>query len=119
MEPNFSTSILFAKFSKVYKIQRKIKGTGIIQSVNRAVYGLDDWGSVPGRGSRRIFSPHRRIQTGSGATQPPIQWVLGELFSGVKRPEHEADHCPPSSVEVKNAWSYTSTLQYVNGVELN
>jgi len=55
MEPNFSTSILFAKFSKVYKIQRKIKGTGIIQSVNRAVYGLDDWGSVPGRGKDGFF----------------------------------------------------------------
>jgi hypothetical protein len=27
---------------------------------------------------------------------------------GVKRPGHEADHSPPSNVEVKNAWSYTS-----------
>jgi hypothetical protein len=25
----------------------------------------------------------------------------------------EADHLPPSSSEVKKAWSYTSTLQYV------
>jgi hypothetical protein len=25
----------------------------------------------------------------------------------------EADHPPPSSAEVKNAWSYTSTFQYV------
>jgi hypothetical protein len=25
----------------------------------------------------------------------------------------EADHSPPSSAEVKNAWSYTSTPQYV------
>jgi hypothetical protein len=32
---------------------------------------------------------------------------------GVKRPWREADHSPPSNAEVKNAWSYTSTPQYV------
>jgi hypothetical protein len=31
---------------------------------------------------------------------------------GVKRPGHAADHSPPSSAEVKNAWSYTSTPLY-------
>jgi len=30
----------------------------------------------------------------------------------LKRPRIEADHSPPSSVEVKNVWSYTSTPQY-------
>jgi len=35
-----------------------------------------------------------------GPTQPPIQWMLGA--------EHEADHSPPSSAKVKNAWSYAS-----------
>jgi hypothetical protein len=44
-----------------------------------------------------------------GPTQPPIQWVPGALSLGVKRPGREADHSPPSSAEVKNAWSYTST----------
>jgi len=28
---------------------------------------------------------------------------------GIKRPGREADHSPPSSAEVKNAWRYTST----------
>jgi hypothetical protein len=32
---------------------------------------------------------------------------------GVKRPGLEADHLPPSSAEIRNAWSYTSTLHYV------
>jgi hypothetical protein len=27
--------------------------------------------------------------------------------------QHEADHSSPSAAEVKNAWSYTSTLPYV------
>jgi hypothetical protein len=47
-----------------------------------------------------------------GPTQPPIQWVPGVLSLRVKRPGREADHSPPSSAEVKNAWSYTSTPQY-------
>jgi hypothetical protein len=46
-------------------------------------------------------------------TQPLIQWVLGALSLGVKRPGREADYSPPSSAEVKNAWSYTSAPLYV------
>jgi hypothetical protein len=42
-------------------------------------------------------------------TQHPIQWVPGALSLGVKRPRREADHSPPSSAEVKNAWRYTFT----------
>jgi hypothetical protein len=33
----------------------------------------------------------------------------GTVTPGVKWPGREADHSPPSSVEVKNAWRYTST----------
>jgi hypothetical protein len=32
---------------------------------------------------------------------PPIQWVPGALFLGVKRPVREADHSLPSGSEVK------------------
>jgi hypothetical protein len=42
-------------------------------------------------------------------TQPPIQWLPGVLSLGVKPPGREADHSPPSSAVVKNAWSHTST----------
>jgi hypothetical protein len=38
-----------------------------------------------------------------------IQGVPGALSVGVKRPGREANHSPPSSAEVKNAWSYAST----------
>jgi hypothetical protein len=34
-------------------------------------------------------------------TQPPIQWVPGDLSLGVERPGSDADHSPPSSAEVK------------------
>jgi hypothetical protein len=47
-----------------------------------------------------------------GPIQPPIQWVPAVVSPGVKRPWREADHSPPSNVEVKNAWRYTSTPQY-------
>jgi hypothetical protein len=55
------------------------------------------------------FSLHHRVQTGSGAQ--PSSYPVGTIcFTlGVKRPECEADHSPPSSAEVKNACSYTST----------
>jgi hypothetical protein len=43
-------------------------------------------------------------------TQFPIRKVLGVLHTGTERPESEADHSPPSSAEVKNEWSYTSTV---------
>jgi len=47
-----------------------------------------------------------------GSTQP-IQWVPGALTLGVKRPGSESDDSSPSGAEVKNAWSYISTPQYV------
>jgi len=43
-----------------------------------------------------------------GPTQPPIQWLTRALFLGIKPPRREADHAPPSSTKVKDAWSYTS-----------
>jgi hypothetical protein len=58
-----------------------------------------------------IFSTASR--TALELTQPPIQWVTEGLSPGIKRPGREADHSTPSSAEVKNVWSYTSTLQYI------
>jgi hypothetical protein len=60
------------------------------------------------------FSLRALILTGFwGPTQPPIQWVLGVLSLEVQQPGREADRSPSSSVEVKNAWMYTSTHPYV------
>jgi hypothetical protein len=54
------------------------------------------------------FSLHHRVQNGSGAY--PASYP-GALSLQVKRPGREADYSPPSSPEVKNEWSYTSTPQ--------
>jgi hypothetical protein len=48
-----------------------------------------------------------------GPTQPCTQWIPGTLSPWAKRPGREADHLPPSSAEIKNAWSYISTLLYI------
>jgi hypothetical protein len=45
--------------------------------------------------------------------QPPVQRVPGAFTMGIKRPGRKAGHLSPCSAEVKNAWSYTSTPQYV------
>jgi hypothetical protein len=50
---------------------------------------------VTPRGSGSSFNVRDHILHSS------IQWVLGALSLGVERPGREADHSPPSSVEVK------------------
>jgi hypothetical protein len=48
-----------------------------------------------------------------GPKQSPIRSAPGLFTLGVKRPRREADHSPPSSAEIKNAWIYTSSPQHV------
>lgn len=45
--------------------------------------------------------------------QTPVQWVLRALFPGVKRPGHEPDCLPPSSIEVRKVWSSNSIPPYI------
>jgi hypothetical protein len=49
-----------------------------------------------------------------GPSQPyaRTQWVTGTLLLLVERPGREADHCFPFSVDLKNAWSFTSIALY-------
>jgi hypothetical protein len=66
------------------------------------------------------FSLLHRLQNGSGATRALIQWVPRDLPLGVKLPGLGADHSPPSSAEIRNAWSYTSTPPiHLNGVVID
>jgi hypothetical protein len=58
------------------------------------------------------FSLHHRVVPALGPTQYPIQWAPGTHFLVIMRAWREADHSPPPSAEIKNAWSYTSTPQY-------
>jgi hypothetical protein len=69
------------------------------------VPGFDSWRGL------RIFLFTAASRTALESAQSPIQWTLGVLSLGVKRTVREADQSPPSSVEVKNEWNYTSTPQ--------
>jgi len=77
------------------------------QSFICSSYFLNDRGSIQDR-SRNFFSFPPRSDA-QGPTQPPMQWVPWAFSPGVRRPECIADHSLPSSAEVKNLWSYTST----------
>jgi hypothetical protein len=55
-----------------------------------------------------------------GPTQTPIRCISAAFIQWVERPGREADHSPPSSAKVKNAWSYTFTPRIrLLGVVLN
>jgi hypothetical protein len=43
-------------------------------------YGLDGWGSIPGRGEIFLFSTVSRPAL--GPSQPPVQWVMGAPSRG-------------------------------------
>jgi hypothetical protein len=70
-------------------------------------YGLDDRGF---ESRQNLELPlHHLVPTGSGTH--PASYTMGTRYFSlrVKCPGREADHSPPSSVEVKNTWSYTYT----------
>jgi hypothetical protein len=50
----------------------------------------------------RDFSLFQIVQTFCVVYQPPILWVPGSYFLGIKRPVLEVDLSPSSSAEVKN-----------------
>jgi hypothetical protein len=51
----------------------------------------------------------RNIELIQHIAKPPIQWVPSVFTPRIKLPGREANYSHPSSAEVKNAWSYTST----------
>jgi len=60
--------------------------------------------SILGRGNDVIFLVVIASRPALGLTQPSIKRIRGGSCL-----QREADHSPPYSAEVKNAWSYTST----------
>jgi hypothetical protein len=97
-----------------YIFQRVLERKQLLQSLHIWATGWTI--GVLGFDSRQwlgIFLFTTASRTALGPTQLPIKWVPGALSLGINRPGHEANHSLPSSAEVKNSWSYTSTPQYV------
>jgi hypothetical protein len=64
-------------------------------------YGLDDRViEVPSPAGAKDFSSSLCVQTSSGAH--PVSCTGGPFSGGKARPGREADHSPPSSVQVMN-----------------
>jgi hypothetical protein len=61
-------------------------------------YGLDDQGSILGRGKISFVSVASRLAL--EPTQPPVQWLAAAVSPRVKRQGREADHSSLST-EVK------------------
>jgi hypothetical protein len=74
-------------------------------------YGLDDRAiGVRSLAGAKDFSSNLCVQTGSGAHPASCTMGTGGPFPGGKaRPGRDADHSPPSSAEVENDRSYTSS----------
>jgi hypothetical protein len=72
------------------------------------------------QGGLGIFPSDTTSRPALRPTQPPIQWVLGSLSLGAKRPSVKLTihlHLVP---RLKNVWSYTSTHPiYLHGMVLS
>ena len=102
---------------RIYRaaVSLRLRNT-VLSCTGVGVAWLVQWRSgvrIPAGGKR--FSYSRNFQTNPVTRLTFLQWVPGS-FSGVKRPDREADHSPPSSTEVKNEWSYTSIPVFLRGV---
>jgi hypothetical protein len=80
-------------------------------------YGLDGRGSICD--GNREYSLLHSVQTSSRAHPAFYAMDTGGSLSGVKRPEHEAHHSPPSSTEVKNGGATPPLPHMFHDVVLN
>jgi hypothetical protein len=96
----------------IFTVLAKSRGSWVGTALG---YGLDDRGSKvwfpAGAGN---FSLHHRVQNGSGAHPGSYPMGTRGSFPGGKAAGAWSWPLTPSSAEVKNAWSYTSTPQYVS-----
>jgi hypothetical protein len=100
----------------VFVLDRRAR---VAQSVQKLGYGMDNRGSVPARGNDGSFSLQHCVQTGSGAHPSSYPMGTGSSFPGIRRPGRKADHSPPSSAKIKNAWCCTTFPPSFQGVVVN
>jgi hypothetical protein len=60
-------------------------------------YGIDGWGSIPGRGNR-LFLFSTASKRALGYTQPPVQWVSGVKLPGLADVKNAGATPPLNSV---------------------
>jgi hypothetical protein len=75
-------------------------------------YGLNSPGSISDR--RKIVFHYQSVQTSSGTHPASYPMGNGDEFPEAKRQGREADHSPPSSVEVKDGGGVPPLPPYVS-----
>jgi hypothetical protein len=99
------TQVSRSVFTKIIHILKN--GNNSADTANRLGVGRPrSWSLIPGRGKRFFFIPQRLDRL--WGPHNLLSMCTGGSFPGVKRQGAEADHSPPSSVEVKNDGSTTS-----------
>jgi hypothetical protein len=79
-----------------------------------------EWSGVRDPGGAGNFYTQHRVQTGSGTHLSSYPVGTRGSFPGIKRPEWEANHTPPSSAEVIEEGSYTSSSPiHLHGIVFN
>jgi hypothetical protein len=88
--------------------------SGLYQWYRAGLWAVWPGGSSPAGGWEFFSSPPSSDHLWGLPSLPSNGYRGWGPSLGVKRPGREADHSPPTSAEVKNVWSYTSTLQYAH-----
>jgi hypothetical protein len=101
MQGNFMTRKVLILRTLTFNFHRNHRDSFLSRSSSVGIatgYGLDDrLIGVRFPAGLGIFFFDTMSRPALWHTQPPIQWVLGALSLGVKRPGGVADHLPPSS----------------------
>jgi hypothetical protein len=96
--------------SSVFSLTLK---TEAVLSIEMSVNLKPDYTSVNAVLKRALFINSTASRPALGLTATSIQWVLRDVFPGVKWPGRRADHSPPSSAEVELYLRYPIRLHGV------
>jgi hypothetical protein len=118
-------SCLNAICNSLISVVREDAGWALYKRRDSAVTRLQAWrprssGSIPGKAKRCCC--YRNVQTVSCVCPASISVrIVGCVFrrgwGWGGRLMRETDHFSPSTAEIKNGWSYASTLSWLHGLQ--
>jgi hypothetical protein len=91
----------------LYEFMAVVQTSAFLQLIRYSDWATDWTTGFRSPAEQRYFSLRHPVQTGCGAHTSSYEVCSGGCFPG-----GDADHSPPSSPEVRNTWSYTSTPPY-------
>lgn len=109
---NFIHPIQYLYYSKVllFYVGSQDNTVGIL--TRQWVGQLRNHDARTSKGKRIFLLQSIKSCSMDGSTSYSVSNGGGILLQEYKWPKHEADYSLPTSVDIKNAWSYTSTFPY-------